>query len=609
MTNRVLAVRNLSSMLRATTTSFATLVLVAGCAASVSSTPRGPDGTDDPPVTPPPRGCSTAPELAEAVLTTHCTRCHGDSGMAPGGIANMLDVSALRRSGHIVPGAPEESPVYRRMMGGTMPPAAVTVRPGTDDIEAVENWIACGAEPFDTDPTDPTRPPTAPDFVSIDSMLGTMEADLRRFVSDGDRRRQRYIVFTNRVNAADGSDLVRATEAVAYLVNSLSQGSFVVPPTQVDDDGLIWRIDLDDYLWDETTWQTIVQDYPFAVQYDEDSLEFPFDQRAEEFLQEETGAAIPFIYGDWMSFTASGGNRYYDILGLPNTLQELHTQVGLDFEGNLRDLNFIRAGFQDSGVSVSNRVIQRDAIPGGGAFWTSFDFATSNGERNIFENPTDFQFDGGEFIFTLPNGMQAYYIAEADGDRLERAPQAIVSDPRQPDRAVLAGMSCMGCHDATGIIAMPDEIREHVLGTTAGGSVRDEVLRTYPTQEELMRIYVRDGELFRRARAATGIRESSSQATMEEGLLYDESATVNRLAGALGIDLERVRDGVRADTGAFAGSIVALVDRAGARVDREELEAQFPEVVCALGIGQPICTAATRGASCGCADIFDNDGL
>ena len=86
-------------------------------------------------------------------------------------------------------------------------------------------------------------------------------------------------------------------------------------------------------------------------------------------------------------------------------------------------------------------------------------FAFPLGPAGLAEFP--FQHAGGEAIFALPNGLHAYYIVNANNNRLDKAPIAIVSDPKRPDRAVEAGVSCMSCH-VTGIIPKADQIRDHL---------------------------------------------------------------------------------------------------------------------------------------------------
>ena len=103
------------------------------------------------------------------------------------------------------------------------------------------------------------------------------------------------------------------------------------------------------------------------------------------------------------------------------------------------------AGFSDSGVSNNNRVLERH-ISRYGAYWKSYDFAGSVGKQDIFTNPLSFTHDGGEIVFNLPNGLQAYYLADAGGNRLDAAPISIVRNPAASDPTVRNGLSCIGCH-------------------------------------------------------------------------------------------------------------------------------------------------------------------
>jgi hypothetical protein len=52
-----------------------------------------------------------------------------------------------------------------------------------------------------------------------------------------------------------------------------------------------------------------------------------------------------------------------------------------------------------------------------------------------------FKHDGGETIFSLPNGFQAYYLNKATGERLDKGLTEIVLDDSQLDRAVTNGIS------------------------------------------------------------------------------------------------------------------------------------------------------------------------
>src|SRR5207302_11016658 len=134
---------------------------------------------------------------------------------------------------------------------------------------------------------------------------------------------------------------------------------------------------------------------------------------------------------------------------------------------NVNEKTVCLTGFNSISVSRNNRVIERhDALHG--AMWLSHDFNYNSGRHNIFENPLgpvagrhSFRPAGGEIIFNLPNGMQGYMLVNNTGQRVEKAPVEIVSDPLRPDKQVEAGLSCMTCH-GRGLIPKDDQVRAHV---------------------------------------------------------------------------------------------------------------------------------------------------
>src|SRR5260370_15375415 len=60
---------------------------------------------------------------AQAVLKTHCARCHGPDGVTKGGFGYVLDRDRLVARAKVVPGQPDESELYQRVRDGEMPPA------------------------------------------------------------------------------------------------------------------------------------------------------------------------------------------------------------------------------------------------------------------------------------------------------------------------------------------------------------------------------------------------------------------------------------------------------------------------------------------------------
>ena len=85
----------------------------------------------------------------------------------------------------------------------------------------------------------------------------------------------------------------------------------------------------------------------------------------------------PFIRADWFIATASLPPLYHDILDLPKTDRELETQLEVNVAENLKNAPSVRvwrAGFNNSGVSVNNRIVERHKSRYG-AYWKSYDFA------------------------------------------------------------------------------------------------------------------------------------------------------------------------------------------------------------------------------------------
>lgn len=169
---------------------------------------------------------------------------------------------------------------------------------------------------------------------------------------------------------------------------------------------------------------------------------------------------VPFVHVDWFLATASLPPLYHDILALPETDRELEVALEVYVAENLLNApgkRVWRAGFNNSGVSRHNRVVERH-ISRYGAYWKSYDFAGSVGTQNIFTHPISFEHDGSEIIFNLPNGLQAYFLTNQNGNRLNVAPTDIVSNPAASDPAVRNGLSCIGCH-TEGMKTFEDEVR------------------------------------------------------------------------------------------------------------------------------------------------------
>ena len=158
---------------------------------------------------------------------------------------------------------------------------------------------------------------------------------------------------------------------------------------------------------------------------------------------------VPVVRADWFVATASRAPLYYDVLQLPASLTELEKPcASMPFRTSSRSA-WRGVGFNGSGVSRFNRILERHDSAHG-MYWRTYDFdeppanLVDRANGNLLPDRAQrlrlparpgracrdpFQHAGGEAIFALPNGLHAYYIANADNNRLDKAPIAIVSDP------------------------------------------------------------------------------------------------------------------------------------------------------------------------------------
>jgi hypothetical protein len=464
-----------------------------------------------------------------------------------------------------------------------MPPSEVKKRPDAAAIAAVELWIKCGAQDWNA----PAAAPAA--FMDIDQRLRVVLSDLRGLANPIDRQRMRYIDLSHLSNGGMSADeLTVYRETVAMVVNSLSRGRSVVAPTAVDDAKLIYRIDLRDYLWDDATWDQLEATYPYAVIYDRDSRLFPYDEVTAEQIRIETDTQIPVLQADWFISHASRPPLYYSLLNLPDTLQGLEQQLGVDIQRNIDTEQVLRAGFANAGPSQNNRVIERHELGGNrGALWVSYDFANNLDNKNIFAHPLDFREDGGEMIFNLDNGLQGYFVADAAGRRLDKAPNNVVQDPAARDGAVEAGLSCLNCHQVDGQLPKFDEIRDFQLNAGANATEIENVLALYVTRDELQTVFDADQNRYRTARAALGIKHMTNTTLHQVDDRHLGIIGLDEVAAVVGLRSDELKRAIDASPQAFPPEIVTL-RTSGGGIQRDSFEAIVGDLVQGLGLGQQL---------------------
>jgi mono/diheme cytochrome c family protein len=514
-------------------------------------------------------------QQARAILENYCHRCHGAGGSNEGGFNFVLHRSKLIESdAYIAPGKPDDSYLYQRMAAGDMPPRGEEPRPSGEQIEIVRRWIAAGAPEFAA---------AAPrDFVTNEQIAAAMRADLQQ-VAAREQKFVRYFTITNLYNAGFSEDELQTYRlALVKLLNSLSWNRNLVPLRPIDPQQTMFRIDLRDFDWNESIWNAIVDNNPYSV------ILPSADAIA---VQQATGTLVPLVRGDWFVFAASKPPLYHKVLQLPDSLQGLETLLRVDVAGNIARERVARAGFNRSGVSQNNRMIERHESPYG-ALWVSYDFAGNTGRKNLFEHPmgpgdrsTHFEHDGGEVIFNLPNGLQGYMLVDGQGKRIDRGPLEIVSDPRRPDRTVTNGISCMSCHYA-GIINKSDEVREHVLANRRAFPDADDILSLYPDNGTMARLQTADAERFQEALRQLGIPRISEtgEPIVNMSLRFESNLDLQQAAAEFGLRPLEFRTRLTTATPDLIRKLGVLV--AGGTIKREVFAQEFARATEQLGLGR-----------------------
>jgi mono/diheme cytochrome c family protein len=440
------------------------------------------------------------------MLDLNCASCH----QAPAALGNLdyvMDIDALITSGMVKVGDPDNSTLLLRMEQGNMPPAYITdQRPTAGDIAQVRTWIQGLGVAEECDPLD---------FMDVDEIWETIQADIIS-VDAEDQPFTRYMTATYASNGGVCGDVLdRQRYALFKGINSVSTEPSIGNPQPIDAQETIYRIDIRDYNWDREinvdllgdgnvqnfadAWEAVLAGINvYAVEYEGDEA---------DNVKNLTGTLVPMIPINAFTKFSQEEDLYYELIEGPQNINDLEVLLGIDEDDNFDRGRVWRAGFNTSGVSKQDRVLTRqEQSVGGLSYWLSFDFEDINGNESIFADPINFEFAGGEAIYSLPNGLQAYYVANAAGQRLNEAPASVVVDPSQNNGTVTNGASCHSCHQA-GMIPFTDMVRPYVEANRFRFNAQDleDVERIYPTKEEFDALAARDSEVHVSALERAGV--------------------------------------------------------------------------------------------------------
>ena len=528
-------------------------------------------------------------EQAYAIFEQNCLNCHGEHGSFTEEI--IINHTLLLETGAVVPSNPLASAVYTRLLekdlGKRMPLGQPELSPAA--INTIRRWILAGAPDW----RDTIQPTGA--FITPKQMLETIEKHVNS-LTPFDRPFARYFTTTHLYNAGESREALNAYHrALSKLVNSLSWGRGVIQPKPIDPAETIFYIDLRDYEWEIGTnrWTLIENEYPYALEFNAPTQTVLRNKLAN--LRQKLDCEVPFVHVDWFLATASLPPLYHDILDLPLTDRALETRLEVNVVENIRNAagrRVWRAGFNESGVSNHNRVVERH-LSRYGAYWKSYDFAGSVGTQNVFRHPLSFEHDGGEIIFNLPNGLQAYYLADAGGNRLDAAPINIVSNPAASDPTVRNGLSCIGCH-TKGMKAFEDQVRASIQQKANPPFDKARALRLYVEKTTMDALVDEDTDRYRQALKKTGGVFGGIEPIQRFYEVFQGPVDTTHAAAAVGLPpqvlVRKIRGNTRLEN--LLGSLVVE----NGNVKRDTWTQEFRQIVFALDFPEEKYSNASRSA-------------
>lgn len=482
-----------------------------------------------------------------------CARCHQsgklDKAIPAGGFANVLDLhDVAEQSSLVVPGVADASRFYDVLLTRHAPLdlSRTGGEPTPDDLQAVREWIN-------------DLPPRTNRCAGRDPIRS---ADVETWIDEALRveREQaqdvRFISLVPLYNACAGSDVIAAArQAVTKLLNSLSWSTQPRKLNAVDPNGTLLSFKLSDFGWVGAHWEAIDRAYPKA-------LATPLPERTRSLA----GAANVVVRGDWLADAVSDPKLYYKLLGIPQKLGELAKMNGLDIEHDVRIARARRAVIRNSTVTRGNRLAERH--PGArGAFWMAYDFATSTGDQDLFEHPlgpkasssvkTPFKPDSIRTMFALPNGLLAFALFDASGNRIDQVLPG-VDKPLYPgvSETNIAGRGCFACHQ-DGIKPLRDEFRPQAMTDTGPGKdTREQALQLAATDAELLLLREGDNERYHNALTQAGVDPALTFAGQEiiSGLArrYRAGTDYAGAASELGLDAATFETALAGANGATA---------------------------------------------------------
>jgi hypothetical protein len=474
------------------------------------------------------------------------------------------------------------------------PDGVVDVPPAPADVAPPAPGPVEPNEPNAPAPDDPEpipAPRSCNDSLSFDDLYGLIDDDLRAEGDDGVTLR--YISLSNRINQGIcAEDLDTDRFALIKALNSLSTELGVAVPEAIDDAGILYRIDLGDYGWDQATsvdgvafadkWEAIIAASPYAI-------EFEGDEADEAKLAAAT--TVPLLHADALIDVATVGNLYYALIGIGESEDALLEQLGINEDDDI----VLRAGTTRSRLSRQDAVAERLEVGDlQGYYWARYDIAQEGVGESIFADPLGFQPDSIAAVFSLPNGFNGYALFDGAGVRV--ADTDVIGDQAQRDGRVRNSISCSQCH-AAGLLPIEDEVRSYVEQNPLDfdADTFEDVQDEFVSQAEIDEVIDRDVGFYRAALARAGIDTVQPDPVNTVYVRFDGDVSLTVAAGDLGVT-----------PSFFEDQLAFLSDQAdpilsslrGGNLRREQFDGAYLAALCALNV-----SSGNRPLAADCAAV------
>ena len=454
------------------------------------------------------------PSQVRRIFKEHCHRCHNGPGSSSGYGFDVLQHDSLLAKTEeklVVPYSLKESPLWDAIQKRMPVPLSAERHDFGDAQRAViKRWIEAGAPVYSSVSVRP--------FVPLHHMILAIRDDLsRKEMTKPEQLNTRYfsLVHIHNNNQFDEEDIRYQRAALSKVLNSLSWMETIVVPRSVPVgkvQGILYAVDIRTLGWNlnlERPWKNVEILYPYGLKYRDINPEMA---AADEQIDALSGSHQAWVRSDWFVVTATLPGLYHTLLDLPKSASALEQRLEVNANDNISNGKVVRAGFPKSGVSGQNRLVERH-VTKQGSYWKSYDFRQDNARANIARFPLGplyrghpfpelaFRHDGGELIFNLPNGLQAYLLVDANDNRIDTGPVDVVSDDKKVSGTplIVNGVSCMACH-RHGMIPVEDTLRE---SNALFGTARETVTLLHPSKKAIEKHVEEDKARFLKSLEAT----------------------------------------------------------------------------------------------------------